>query len=367
MEKKMDDNRLDIKDDGTTAPVKACVFAEKSDVLFAEGGTEDDNDNGFRITGYSGGIIKDHWYWGNLAIDLEGAKFAKGRIPVLQEHFTSSPIGFSTKQEITDRVTVEGRFLPNDNAQSLRADMKAGLPMEASLYCPPAVIEYVKEGSSVKVNGRTLKGPGAVFRRSVIKEVSMCVFGYDSDTRSSAMAGKREVKFSLYQENNIMAKEKEEKLTIESFAREYPDLHGEITEKAKAEGLAEGKKAEQDRFESLREACGGDNDLLAECFAGGLTTADALKKRAERLAEANKKLSEENKELKKNNTDRVDPAATEFSDEAADPDKQTAFDEKTATEEQLKEHYQKTAALQDEFHSEGAYLAYVKKEVRKAG
>jgi len=28
------------------------------------------------MTIYSGGIIKDHWYWDNLAIDLDGLSFS---------------------------------------------------------------------------------------------------------------------------------------------------------------------------------------------------------------------------------------------------------------------------------------------------
>ena len=176
-------NKQSLSDDDT-APVKACVLNEKAEVLFTDG---DGESNKFRIVGYSGGIIKGHWFWGNLAIDLKGTKFYKKRLAVLESHFTASRIGFTTKQKIDGNVTFEGEFLDNDKAQEIRADIKKGFPMEASLFCWPSVIERVQEGANVKVNGLTLKGPGAVFRKSVIKEVSMCVFGSDINTKSSAL------------------------------------------------------------------------------------------------------------------------------------------------------------------------------------
>jgi len=356
----MSDNSLHAsKAPNNTAPSKAFLFNEHEQVCFADGG----ENNSFKMIGYSGGIIKDHWLWGNIAFDLTGLKFAKKKMPVLEEHFTTSRIGFTTKQEIADKVTVEGEFLDNDNAASLRADMKKGFPMEASLYVPATVVEYVKEGASAEVNGLTLKGPGTVFRKANIKEVSMCVFGADSNTESSAFADDNEhnVKFNLIKEADIMA-EKTEKLTIEKFTEQYPELHKELSEKVKAEGLAEGKKSEQDRFAELKDACGNDSGLLVECFSKGMTTGDALKMRAEKAEAANTKLGARVTELTKK---KMDPAVTEFSDTATEPGKGEKFDEKTATDEQLKEHFAKTRDVQDRFSSAEAYIAAVRHPQKK--
>ena len=226
-----------------TAPVNACIFNDSAEVTFAKG-DDDKKSNNFRIVGYTGVIMKGHWFWGNVAFDLEGMKFAKRRTPVLAEHFRDVRIGFTTKQDIKDQVIVEGPFLDNDDAQKLKADMEKGFPMEASLLVPPLIVEHVKEGESVKVNGHTLKGPGAVFRKSTILEVSMCVFGFDSNTKSSAYADSdnQKIKFNLIQETNIMAGTEETQTvteieSVESFAELYPEFHKEIL----AVGLAEGK------------------------------------------------------------------------------------------------------------------------------
>mgnify|MGYP001393469562 CR=1 FL=1 len=35
-----------------------------------------------KMVAYSGKIIKNHWYWGDLAIDTSGMKMAKKEIPI---------------------------------------------------------------------------------------------------------------------------------------------------------------------------------------------------------------------------------------------------------------------------------------------
>ena len=351
----MNENNLCAsKAQNNTAPSKAFVFYEHEQVCFADSG----ENNNFRITGYSGGIIKDHWLWGNIAFDLTGLKFAKKRTPVLEEHFTSSRIGFSTKQEITDKVTVEGEFLDNANAQALKGDIKKGFPMEASLYVPATVVEYVKEGASVEVNGQTLKGPGAVFRKATIKEVSMCVFGVDSNTKSSAYADNNEnnVTFNLIKEADIMAKETEQ-MTVEKFAELHPDIRKQVFDA----GMAEGEKKERDLFKELRAACGDDKELVVTCFAEGKTAVEALKMRAEK---AEKTSAELTSKMAKLSEKRIDPAKTEFSDTATEPGKGEKFDEKTATDDQLKKHFAESKDIQDEFKLGGvdAYVAFKRKE-----
>lgn len=342
-----------------TAPLKACVFNESAEVIFEKDVAEENNK--FRIIGYSGGIIKGHWYWGNLAIDLKGTKFYKKRIAVLESHFTSSRIGFTTKQEISDKVGVEGEFLDNDNAQAMKNDIKKGFPMEASLFVPPSVIEYVKDGASVKVNGQTLKGPGTVFRKSIIKEVSMCVFGYDSNTKSSTYADSQKVKFNLIQENNIMSETQTETeiTSVESFAEQYPDLYEEILTGGKIEGLAQGQKQERDLFKSLQEACGNDHELVVQCFSENKTVEEARQLRVEKLEKANTQLGEKVTELEKKKKP-VDPAVTEFADEAIPPGTVT---EGKGNEDAWKAEFAASEDLQGEYgHDEAAYVAFKKAE-----
>lgn len=343
-----------------TAPVQACIFNERTEVTFAEGGG---GGNNFRILGYSGKIIKNHWYWGNMAIDLAGLKFYKKRIAVLESHFTNSRIGFTTKQEIKDAVRVEGEFLDSENAQQMKKDIKAGFPMEASLFCPPSIIEHVLEGASVKVNGHVMKGPGAVFREAIVKEVSMCVFGLDTNTKSSAFdaEGNKEIKFNLL-ETNIMAGETTitEIESVESFAALYPGLHSEVFAAGKTEGIAEGvtegKNAERALFAELKDACGDDHELLVQCFNESKTAVEAMKLRADKLGKENTQLTEKVTELQKAKP-TVEAAEAEFSDEATPPGEQTGSED--ADKETLKKEFAAMSADEKaEFGSVESYVAF---------
>ena len=342
-----------------TAPIGACVFNDNAEVTFA--GSDNEKSNNFRIVGYTGAIMMGHWFWGNLALDLKGMKFAKKRTPVLAEHFRDIRIGFTTKQEITDKVTVEGPFLDNDDAQKLRDDIKKGFPMEASLLVPPLEVEHVREGASVKVNGHTLKGPGTVFRKSTIKEVSMCTFGFDSNTKSSAYADvdNQKVQFNLIQENNIMEGTQTaiEITDVESFAEQYPDLHEELFSNGKAEGFAEGQQAERDLFAGLKEACGDDHELLVQSYSEGKTAAEAMQLRVEKLEKEKTQLGEKVTELQSKKPP-VDPAVTEFTDGSTPP----GGEEKgKGNEEAWKQEFAASEDLRAEFGDDvDAYVAFKK-------
>ncbi len=354
-----------------TAPTNACIFNDNAVVTFAKG-DDDKKSNNFRIVGYTGVVMKDHWFWGNVAFDLEGMKFAKKRTPVLAEHFRDVRIGFTTKQDIKDQVIVEGPFLDNDDAQKLKADMEKGFPMEASLLVPPLIVEHVKEGESVKVNGNTLKGPGTVFRKSTIMEVSMCVFGFDSNTKSSAYADSdnQKIKFNLIQENTIMNGTEETQTvteieSVESFAELYPEFHKEI----RAEGMSEGKKEERALFAALKDACGDDHELLVQCFSENKTAAEAMKLRVEKIEKEKTQLTEKVTELQKKKP-AVEAARTEFTDEATPPGKQTETG--SADEAALKAEFAASADLQAEYGGDvDAYIAFKKADtagrVRIAG
>ena len=341
------------------APQLACVFNERTEVKFAEGGSES---NGFKIIGYSGKVMLDHWYWGNVAIDMAGLSFYKKRLAVLEQHFKSSRIGFTTKQEIKDKVEVEGEFLDSENAQQIKKDIKAGFPMEASLFCPPLVIEHVLEGSSVKVNGHTLKGPGSVFRKAIIKEVSMCVFGWDTNTKAVAMAAEKnqEIKFNLL-EIKTMAGENTKIENVQVFAENYPKLHAEIFEAGKTEGAKESEADAKANFAALQEACGDDHELLVQCFSENKTPSEAAKLRAEKLGKENTELAAKVTELEKEKP-AVEAAQMEFSDQATAPGEQTETGSADADDDEaLKKEFAASAELRAEFGNDvKAYISFKK-------
>jgi hypothetical protein len=147
----------------------------------------------FRMVGYSGKVIKGHWWWGNLAIDLAGIKFSKSKYPILRDHSTDREMAFSKKPQVSNEEGLvftekEVTFLDTEEATTFLSNSKAGFPYQASISGRPSVIEQVVDGESVEVNGHILKGPGTVWRKTEFKECSICVFGYDDQTTAQAFS-----------------------------------------------------------------------------------------------------------------------------------------------------------------------------------
>ncbi len=183
---------------------------------------------------YSGGIIPNHWYWGNLAIDLDGIKFPKPKYPVLENHDTSKKIGFSGKPTVNGQVRVDNvEFVDTPESQEFIRLSKEGFPYQSSMYVPPLKLERIPEGEKAKVNGHILKGPGTVFRESIFKEASVCVFGFDSNTKATAF-GTEEIELTVQNLNalgdqTLIIDRKEVKdMKLVQLKKEHPELLTEI-------------------------------------------------------------------------------------------------------------------------------------------
>ena len=206
-----------------TAPVKACVFGcKESPFAFAKGedGTKEAH---LSITGYSGGVIKNHWYWGDLVMDTEGIEFRKDIYPILYDHDTDQRIGFSGKPVIRDHAIVidNGTLLDNDTANKFRKDAEQGFPFEASVRVEPLEIQRLRENEVTEVNGFTFNGPGTIFRKFVYKEVSACGFGWDSNTSSV-------VGFSQDDNVSYILTEQETNMDINVFKEQNPEEYAQF-------------------------------------------------------------------------------------------------------------------------------------------
>ena len=140
---------------------------------------------------YSGGLIKDHYYWGDLAIDLQGMQFPKSKYPILESHNTDRKIGFTAPPLVNGNLKIDSAnttFLDTPASQEFRRLSKEGFPYESSMYAKPTVIEKVDTGATSDCNGSTVKGPATIWRKSIFKEASVCTFGWDSQTEASAFS-----------------------------------------------------------------------------------------------------------------------------------------------------------------------------------
>jgi hypothetical protein len=188
----------------TKVPKGALRFVDQgchAHVEFAEG--DEKKVPKLKMTAYSGGIIKGHWYWDNLAIDLEGIQFKQSKFPVLENHDTFRKVAVIGKPIIEDgklKAPENAKFLSTDESAEFQKLSSEGFPYQSSMYAKPSVVERLEEDGFAEVNGYKMKGPGTIWRQCEFKEMSVCVFGWDSNTKASAFS-KEEMEDVDYLEN----------------------------------------------------------------------------------------------------------------------------------------------------------------------
>ncbi|MFA5394430.1 MAG: hypothetical protein WC346_00240 [Methanogenium sp.] len=190
------------------------------------------------MVAYSGKIIKGHWYWGDLAIDTDGLKISKTNIPILSDHMTDRKIGFGAF-EINEKhqlVNKKATFVDTPFAEEFTKLSSQGFPYEASIYARPTKIQRLLEDEETEVNGFKMKGPGTVWRESVLKECSVVTFGADPNTKSAAMAEDEDVVMEVMskaaQNNNDV---EEEDMDLDKLKAEHPELYAQVVAIGKTE------------------------------------------------------------------------------------------------------------------------------------
>jgi hypothetical protein len=177
-------SKFSEEDGMTKVPVSAFSFTEPEAVMMKDG------ENNVDIVAYSGKVIKNHWYWGDLVIDVNGADFNKKLYPILEQHDLMRKIGFSAKPSTdNNQLTIKKMtFVDTEASKEFQTISKQGFPFEASISGRPTLVEQLEEGESTEVNGYKFKGPGSVWRKWIYKETSVVVFGADGNTRSRTLA-----------------------------------------------------------------------------------------------------------------------------------------------------------------------------------
>lgn len=237
-------------------------------VRFAEG------DGGEKVpqlsmTCYSGGIIKGHWYWGDLAIDLSGMSIPKKKIPILQEHMTDRFIAYATKftKSNEEGLLVENAtFVDTEESIKFRELSQQGFPFEASIYARPTQIQRLMENETAEVNGFTMKGPGTIWRKSTLKESSVCTFGYDSNTSSAAFGESEEVALEIEETSVASLSQKEEKtsMDITKLKNDHPEIYAEVFALGQADAQATFSAEKGELETKLSNALAANEKLSAD-------------------------------------------------------------------------------------------------------
>ena len=206
--------------------------------MFVSKDSEGQESSKLNMTVYSGGVIKNHWYWDDLVMDLEGVKLSKSKYPVLEDHETSRKVAFSGKPMVKDgKLVIDPEttiFVDTEVSKEFQKLSKQGFPFQSSLRGVPRRIERIQEGTETQVNGFTMKGPGTVWREWEYMEGSVCVFGWDDKTSAAAFS-KDEIalNYDLIEiQKDKPSKEEPKIMNMEQFKKDYPELYADIVKTA---------------------------------------------------------------------------------------------------------------------------------------
>lgn len=211
-----------------------------------------------KMTAYSGGMI-DHWYWGKFVINTDGIKLS-GRTPILEDHMTEKKIAvgeFMKENGALVSIPESTKFLSTKEAKDFLSNCENGFPYQSSIYAKPTKVTRFEEPQDVEVNGRKFSKIDCVWDTSMLKEASVCVFGYDSNTKAMTMA-EDEIDVdgnandfkqkSPEGGNTITPKEVStmaEKMTLEQFKADHKDVADQF-----ASEIMEAKKKENESIET---------------------------------------------------------------------------------------------------------------------
>jgi len=169
-------------------PAGACRF-ELAEGALAMLEPSEEKPHDFRVV-VSSGEAMQHWFWGDMAIDLSGVRPRKKKLAVLRDHRGDEIAGWADRFGAEeDGWIAYGQFSQvTDVARETAALLKEGFPWQASMFVTPQRLEQLEKGTKAEVNGFEMKGPAVIWRESVVDEVTFTPVGADRKTSVTALA-----------------------------------------------------------------------------------------------------------------------------------------------------------------------------------
>jgi hypothetical protein len=148
----------------------------------------------FAMNAYNGGPLDLTGWRFPVVIDLAGLDGTDKTRPIFFSHDPARIVGHTTSMQVTPEgatagITVEGLISgAGDAAREVLAAHDNGFPWQASVGARAKQVEFVPEGKTASVNGRTFSGPLNIARRSVLGEISFVPLGADDSTSARIAA-----------------------------------------------------------------------------------------------------------------------------------------------------------------------------------
>jgi hypothetical protein len=148
----------------------------------------------FRMVAYTGGTMRITGFPHPVVVDLEGLAIDRQDIPVRLDHNPRQGVGHTQRVLIENGQVVAEGLVSRDTswARDVAKSAVNGFPWQASIGAAVVDAEFVPNGQSITVNGRTFTGPLHVVRQAILKEISFVDSGADPATSARIAAQNKE-------------------------------------------------------------------------------------------------------------------------------------------------------------------------------
>lgn len=144
------------------------------------------------MVAYTGGLMRTPLFNLPVIVNLKGLDIGDKSRPLLRDHDQGREVGYTTDIEVRDgALYIEGVIsAETEDAKRITTNAKNGFPWQASIGVPffQRHVEFVRGGTSVKVNGREFRGPLYVINKSKFREASIVTLGADDDSETRIAA-----------------------------------------------------------------------------------------------------------------------------------------------------------------------------------
>jgi len=148
----------------------------------------------FHLVAYTGGTMRITGFPHPVVVDLEGLAIDRQDIPVRLDHNPRQGVGHTQRVAIDEGKVVAEGLISRDTswARDVAKSGINGFPWQASIGAAVIDAEFIPNGQTVTVNGRTFAGPLHVVRRATLKEISFVDSGADTQTSARIAASTEE-------------------------------------------------------------------------------------------------------------------------------------------------------------------------------
>ncbi len=148
----------------------------------------------FQGTAYTGGLLRLAAFYNPVVVDLQGVTVGKMPRPVLRDHDLKRVVGHATTIDVkAQAIQMSGDVSgTGEDAREVVDNAKNKFPWRLSIGATITKREFVAEGQTVTVNGKSFAGPVLVARKIRLNEISFTAVDADGRTSVRVAASSKE-------------------------------------------------------------------------------------------------------------------------------------------------------------------------------